>query len=98
MSAIVSVKSLKEDSVQVTFEMDLNEYEDLKGNMFDLNIFSESNSHGLTRLVSRGKRESSKYFLVPRNYRKHFKISNEIPYQILETKYKFHIIYTINKF
>lgn len=98
MSTIISVKASKEDTLQVTFEMTQEEYQILKGAMHKLHIFGEENTEEVTRLVTRGKKESSKYFLAPKSHRKQLLASNNVPVQVLESKTQFHIIYSVKKF
>ena len=97
MCQIINVKTNKKEKLHVTFEMSKEEYESLRGNMQKIHIFSEHNTLEQSRLVTRGKRDSSKYFLVPKNYRKILIPSLDIPVQCIDTKRCLHIIYSVDK-
>ena len=69
MGRIINIKSTTKDNVQVTLEMSQEEVVWLAGNLENMHIFSQDNLETNTRLVQRGKRESTKYFLMPREFR-----------------------------
>lgn len=98
MSTISSVKANKDNTLQVTFEMSQKEYELLQGAMENIHIFAEKNNTEETKLVTRGKKESSKYFLAPKSHRKILLASNAVPVQVIETKTHYHVIYSNKKY
>ncbi len=98
MSSILSVKSNKDSTLQVTFEMSQKEFEFLQGAMGKIHIFAEKNNEKVTKLVTRGKKESSKYFLAPKSHRKILLASNSVPVQVIDTKTHYHVIYSNKKY
>lgn len=98
MSSILSVKSNKDNTLQVTFEMSQKEFELLQGAMGKIHIFAEKNNEKVTKLVTRGKKESSKYFLAPKSHRKILLASNSVPVQVIDTKTHYHVIYSNKKY
>ncbi len=98
MGNILNIKTMSNDKIHVTLEMNQKEVQWLKGNMEKMHLFSEENLNEITRLVQRGKRESTKYFLMPREFRKGALPSNSIPCTRIETKTKYLFIFCANKY
>lgn len=98
MGKITNIKTMSNDKCQVTLELTQKEIQWLKGNMEKMHLFSEENLDCETRLVQRGKRESTKYFLMPKDFRKGALPSNSIPCTRIETKTKFIFIFAANKY
>ncbi len=86
------------DKVTVTLEITNNEYSDLAGELEKIHIFSEENLNDFTRLVQRGKRDSTKYILVPRDYRHNIMLSDSIKCKTIETNTKKIMIFCVNKY
>lgn len=98
MGKITNIKTLSNDKFQITLEMNQKEVQWLKGNMEKMHLFSEENLDKTTRLVQRGKRESTKYFLMPKEFRKGTIPSNEVPCSKIETKTKNLFIFAVTKY
>ena len=67
----------------------------LKGNLDKMPIFSENNLEYETRLIKRGKRESSKYFLLPKELRENLFPFNNVLCNNIKTKTRNLIIFSI---
>ena len=63
MGNILSLKMVNQDKVHANLELSQNEALRLKGNTDKIHIFSENIFENKTRLVQRGKRESTKQFI-----------------------------------
>lgn len=98
MGRITNIKSLNEEKVNVTLEFSQKEVLWLKGNLESMHLFSDNNLDVDTRLVQRGKRESTKYILVPKEFRKDTKPSNNLRCAKIETKTKNFLIFSIDKY
>ncbi len=98
MGKISSLKTISDDKVVVTLELSSNESVWLKGNLEKMHLFSENNLEYKTRLVQRGKKESTKYFLMPKEFRKGVVPSNSIECNKIETKTKNIFIFAVNKY
>ena len=98
MSSIISVKANKDTTLHVTFEMSQKEFEKLQGVMENISIFADKNATEQSKIVVRGKKDSSKYFLAPKSHRKVLLASNSVPVQVLESKTHYHIIYSTKKY
>ena len=98
MGTISSVKANRDNTLQVTLEMSQREYEELQGAMDNVFLFAMRNAGEETKLVSRGKSNSSKYFLAPKSHRKLVTSSDSVPVQTIETKTHYHIIYSNKKY
>lgn len=66
MGRILNLKSQSDEKINVTLELTTKEILWLKGNLDKMPLFSENNLEFELRLVQRGRRESTKYFLLPK--------------------------------
>lgn len=98
MGKILKIQNKGSEKVEVTLELSQKEVVWLRGNMTKMHLFSEGNLDFTTRLVQRGKRESTKYFLLPKEFRAGIMISNNIPCTRIETKTKYLYIFAANKY
>jgi hypothetical protein len=98
MGKILTLKTQSNEKINITLELSAQEVLWLKGNLEKMHLFSENNLEESTRLVQRGKRESTKYFLLPRNFRKGVMPSNDVPCTKIETKTRHIFIFGVNKY
>ena len=98
MGKIASLKTVNNEKVVVSLELTSKEVLWLKGNMEDMHVFSESNLDYETKLVQRGKRESSKYFLMPKELRKNLIINSSVTCNKIKTKTKEIFIFAMDKY
>ena len=98
MGKILNLKTYSEEKIQVTLELSSKEVLWLQGNLDKMHLFSENNLNETTRLVQRGKRESTKYFLLPKTFRKGVIPSNNVTCTRIETKTKHLFIFAVNKY
>ena len=97
MGCILSSK-VKEDG-KVIFEVCVDQEEalQLRGHLENIHVFSEKTAEGKTNMVQRGKNESTKYFLIPRNMRTNLGYRNIAKCQRIETKSKIIFIYVMDR-
>jgi len=98
MGKIINLKSINDEKVELKLELTQNEAKWLSGNLDKMHLFSEYNLTKITRLVQRGKRESTKYFLLPKEYKKLVRPTNLVNCEKIETKTKNIFIFSINKY
>lgn len=98
MSKILSVKTATNQKVVLTLEVSEKELLWLRGNIDKIHIFSENNLDNTSRLVQRGKRESTKYFLLPREFRGGILTSNSIRCTQITNDKKCFFIFEVRKF
>lgn len=98
MGKILGLNTLGANKVVVKLELTNEEALWLKGNMEKVHMFSEENLNISTRLVQRGKRESTKYFLLPRELRKDVGSSQEVLCNKIVTKTKDIFIFEVKKY
>lgn len=98
MSKIISIKRINDDKIQATLELSSKEYELLSGKLEKMHLFSENNLEYNTRLVQRGKRESTKYLLMPKDLRTGVGPSNNVSCNKIETKTKNIFVFSVNKY
>jgi len=97
MGKILEIKSINEEKTNVKLELTQKELIWLKGNLEKMHIFSENNLEFITRLVKRGKRESTKYFLMPKEFRKGVMPSDSVKCNLIETRTKYMFLFAVNK-
>ncbi len=98
MSKILSLKTMSNDKIQITLEVSKIEAERLKGRMEKMHLFSEENLEMHARLVQRGKKDSTKYFLLPKEHKSRILVSNDIACTVIETKTKKLFVFSTNKY
>ena len=94
-----TIISSKKDGDNVILEI-LASYEEflqLKGHLNDIRLITENVSEVQTNISQRGKNQATKYFLIPRQFRKGFKFNNATSCQRLDIKDKVLFIYVVNK-
>jgi len=98
MGKILGLNTTNNDKVTIKLELTQEEALRLRGNMEKVHIFSEKTLDNTSRLVQRGKRESTKYFLVPRELRDGIGKNQEVNCSRIETKTKDIFIFEVKKF
>lgn len=98
MGKISTIKTINEERVTVTLELTQEELLWLKGNIDDVHIFAEKNLTCPTRLVQRGKRESTKYFLLPREFREGVQPSIDVKCNRIDTNTKVIFMFEVPKY
>jgi hypothetical protein len=96
MGKIISSKK-EGDNVISEILSDYNEFLQLKGHLEDIRLFSEKVAEVKTNISQRGKNSATKYFLIPREFRKDFKVNNVTSCQKLEFEDKVAFVYIIDK-
>ncbi len=101
MGQIISTKrSETRKGVVVEALLDEKEYLQLQGHMDNVLLFSENIADTRTNISQRGKNYATKYFLIPRQFRKgfNFNFSKEVACQRFDSKDKVIFVYMVNKF
>ena len=97
MGKILQVKNKNAENVEVTLELSQREIEKLAGNMNNIHIFSEDTLDTLTKVVQRGRRDSTKYFLMPKEFRKDIRAAGLTQCSKIETKTRNLYIFAVDK-
>lgn len=97
MARILELKNTNDKKVLANVELSQDEYNFLKGNIENIHVFSENNLIKLSRLVQRGKKESTKYFLLPKILREDIIPTNNVKCNKIETSKKKLFIFEIEK-
>ena len=94
-----TIISSKKDGKNVIVEIlvDYDEFQQLKGHLNDIRLVTENTAEVQTNISQRGKNAATKYFLIPRQFRKGFKFNNTTSCQRLDFKDKVLFIYVIDK-
>ena len=93
-----TITTLKRDGKQVMVNM-LIEYDEilkLKGHINDIHLFSENVFTHKTNISQRGKNNSTKYFLIPRQLRKDLNFEQKVSCQRINAPDKTIFIYIVN--
>jgi len=96
MGTIINTKK-EGDNVIVEVLANYNEFLHLKGHLNDIRLISENTAEVRTNISQRGKNSATKYFLIPRQFRKGFKFNNTISCQKMDLEDKVIFIYVVNK-
>ncbi len=83
--------------VIIEISSDYEEYLHLKGHLEEVYLFTDKVSEVQTNISQRGKNSATKYFLIPRQFRKGFKFNNATSCQKIDLKNKVIFIYVVNK-
>lgn len=97
MANLKEIKTINSDFANLSLELTKEEFLWLKGNLNQLHLFSEDNLTQQTRLIKRGKMESTNYFLLPKELRDGVQASKEVKCSKIETKDKNIIIFCVPK-
>jgi len=97
MGRILELKNTEAKTVIANIELTKEEYQYLKGNIENIRVFSDDNLKKESRLVQRGKKESTKYFLLPRILREGIIPSTNVKCDRMKTKDKDVFIFEIGK-
>jgi hypothetical protein len=98
MSRITSVKVISDQKMSVALELTPKEFLWLKGNIDKMHLFSEENLEYESKIVQRGKKESSKYFLMPKDLRKDLLPNTLAQCNRIETKTRNIFIFAVDKY
>lgn len=96
MGKIISSRK-KGNQVVAEVLADYEEFLQLKGHLNDIYLFTEHVAEIKTNISQRGKNEATKYFLIPKQFRKGFRFDNSISCQRMDLKDKVVFIYSVDK-
>ncbi len=96
MGTIISSKK-EGNNVVLEILTDYEEFLQLKGHLNDIRLITENVAEVQTNISQRGKNEATKYFLIPRQFRKGFKFNNTTSCQRFNLKNKVLFVYVIDK-
>lgn len=99
MDKMASIISTKRDKESIIAEITLNEDElrNLQGHFDNIHLFTEKGCDIVTNIASRGTKEATKYFLIPRILRKDMHFDKKVACQKIEQANKTIFVYLINK-
>lgn len=96
MGTIINTKK-KGNKIISEVAVDYDEYLNLKGHFENVRLFSENIAEVQTNISQRGKNAATKYFLIPRQFRKGLKFNNAASCQKMDFDDKTIFIYVIDK-
>ncbi len=98
MATIISSKRQNENGkVILEVASDYDEFLQLKGHLDNIHLFTEKVAEVKTNISQRGKNEATKYFLIPREFRRGFRFNNTTSCQRLDLKDKVVFVYVVDK-
>lgn len=97
MGTIISSKMQSNGKVILELSMDYDEAIQLQGRMDNIHIFSDSAPGIPANISQRGRNESTKYFLIPKQLRAHLNFEKTVKCHKIEAKTKSIFIYTYDK-
>jgi hypothetical protein len=98
MGKIENIKTLDDHRIFLNLVVSSKQLNWLKGNLLKMHVFSEENLEHKTRLIKRGKRESTKYFLLPKGLRDGVVPSGEVNCNMIETEERHIFIFAVPKY
>ena len=98
MGSIISLRRLDNGKIVYEVCLDYEETMQLEGHMEGIYLFSDNVIDSKTKISSRGTKEATKYFIIPRQLRKDLQLNSKVSCQRMETKTKVIYIYAVDKF
>jgi len=96
MGSIIKSKR-NNDKIILEVLSDYEEFLQLKGHFDDVHLFTEKVADVKTNISQRGKNEATKYFLIPKQFRRGFKFNNSTSCQKIDLEDKVIFVYVIDK-
>ena len=97
MGIIVSSKVKGSNNIVLELMLDYQEALQLQGQIDNIHIFSDNVSHKQTWVSTRGKKGSTKYFLIPRELRRDIDFTHQINCQKIDLPEKVIFIYSVDR-
>lgn len=97
MGEILSSKVSEDGRIHFTISLNPDEALQLQGHVNNIFMLSEKTAALKTNIASRGKNEATKYFLIPKEFRKNMSFPKEVACQRIDTKTKTIFVYLIDK-
>ena len=97
MATIMSSKNTGNGKIMLEVASDYDEFLQLRGHLDDIHLFTEKVAEVKTNISQRGKNEATKYFLIPREFRRGFKFNNTTSCQRIDLGNKVVFLYVIDK-
>lgn len=93
------ISTARKQGKKVVLEIlaEYEEYLQLQGHLHNIRLFTENTADIQTNISQRGKNAATKYFLIPRQFRKNLKFNNITSCQKMELEDKTIFIYVIDK-
>jgi len=96
MGEILSTRS-SEGKIIFEVDMDYDEALHLKGHIHKVHLFSEETADVKSNISTRGRSESTRYFLIPRDLREGIQFNSKVRCQKIETKSKIVFVFVVDK-
>jgi hypothetical protein len=87
---------LKDDTVVAEIALTKEEAKDLGGEMEDITLFTETRATTPSRVSMRGRKEATKYFLIPKTLRRSMNTMGSVSCQRLKRAGKDIFVYVIH--
>jgi hypothetical protein len=90
-------QKLKDDGIVAEMFLTKEETKDLGGEMEDVTLFTESKAKVPARISLRGKREATKYFLIPKVLRRNLNLYGSVSCQRIQRCGKDIFVYVVDQ-
>jgi len=97
INIIEKIKKVSNDRVSLNLLISNNDFLKLSGYLNNVHVFSENNLEYNTRLIKRGKKENTKYILLPKGLREGLIPNNNVKCNKIETEDKYILIFSVDK-
>ncbi|MBS3176654.1 hypothetical protein J4457_05460 [Candidatus Woesearchaeota archaeon] len=96
MASILSTKR-QDNTVVAEVVMNSPEMLELRGNLDNIHLFSENTAEISANIATRGAKDATKYFLIPRMLRKNLHLDEKVSCQRIDHEGKTIFVYIIKK-
>lgn len=96
MGTIFQTEKRDDGKLNFTICLDYREAINLKGFMENVHLFAESNLNQPSKVSSRGNKDATKYFLIPKNLRDKVDSLSNVKCERIDLKNKSFFVYMID--
>ncbi|NQZ85759.1 MAG: hypothetical protein HRU03_08625 [Nanoarchaeales archaeon] len=98
MGKIINILNKSDDVVHLTIEFDRDYFKNLRGSLNNIHLFCDGIMIYNSKVVSVGKNNSTKYFLIPKEINSEIFAREDIKYSVIEMTNKFYFLFSVDKF
>lgn len=98
MGKILNIINKFDSNVEVTLELDRKYFKKLRGNLDKIHLISTDVLDFESKVVSRGKDDSTKYLLIPKEINSEVFARNDVSYHVIEEDKNLFFFFFVNKY
>lgn len=98
MGKIIDIINQSDDTFIVKLEFDKKYFDNLRGNLNKVNLFTIDVFEYKSKIISSGKNSSTKYFLIPKQINSDIFAREDISYTVIENNLNLIFVFAVNKY